>query len=97
MLYSSPSFAKYAEMKKTKDASGKEIIDPKASPQNFIAYIADIQKAGNKSGDITAILGSQAMFQGVNMQQAIKGFQDMGQVNAEWAKQDPQKVADAIR
>jgi hypothetical protein len=97
MLYSSPAFAKYAEMKKTKDASGKDIIDPKASSQDFMMYLTDLQKAGSKSGDIQSILGSQVMLQWVNMQQAIKGFQDMGQINMEWAKQDPQKVADAIR
>lgn len=31
MLYSSPTFAKYADMKKVKDMTGKEMIDPKAS------------------------------------------------------------------
>jgi hydroxymethylpyrimidine/phosphomethylpyrimidine kinase len=61
MLYSSPAFAKYAEMKKTKDASGKDIIDPKASSQDFMMYLTDLQKAGNKSGDLQSILGSQAM------------------------------------
>ncbi len=97
MLYSSPSFAKYTEMRRAKDPmTGKESIDPNASPANFITYLTDLQKAGNKSGDIATILGSQAMLQWVNMQQAIKGFQDKGQVEAEWVKQDPKKVAEAI-
>lgn len=94
MLYSSPTFAKYAEMKKTKDASGKDIIEPKASSQDFMIYLTDLQKAGNKSRDIQSILGSQNMLTWVNMQQAIKGFQDMGQIG-QWIEKNPQIVQNA--
>lgn len=59
MLYSSPSFQKYATDKKTADG----MISPNASSQDFITYLTDLQKAGNKSGDIATILGSQAMLQ----------------------------------
>ncbi|MBC7503920.1 TrbC/VirB2 family protein [Candidatus Gracilibacteria bacterium] len=92
MLYSSPSFQKYAEDKKTSDG----IVSPNATSQDFLKYISDLKKSGDKTTDITTLLESQSMLQGVNMQQAIKGFQDMGQVNAEWLRQDPQKVANAI-
>ncbi len=95
MLYSSPSFSKYAEMKKTKDASGKDIIDPKASTGNFIMYLNDLQKAGNKSGDIESILKSQSLLVGVNMPQAIAGFNDMGQIGA-WMEKNADKVKDAV-
>ncbi len=76
MLYSSPSFKEYANLKKTAD--GK--IDPKASTQDFMQYLKDLEKAGNKSGDIQTILQSGNILNGVNMPQAIKGFQDLGQV-----------------
>lgn len=90
MLYSSPSFKAYSELKKTKDTTtGKEVIDPKANSQDFITYLKDLKKAGNTSGDIETILGSQTMLSGVNMQQAIKGFQDMGQLG-EWARRNEQ-------
>lgn len=95
MLYSSPSFSKYAEMKKTKDASGKDIIDPKASTENFIMYLNDLPKAGNKSGDIESILKSQSLLVGVNMPQAIAGFNDMGQIGA-WMEKNADKVKAAV-
>jgi hypothetical protein len=81
ILYSSPSFEKYATDKKTAD--GK--ISPNASSQDFIEYVNAMKNAGNKNPDIVSILESRSMLSGVNMQQAIKGFQDMGQV-AEWKK-----------
>ncbi len=63
MLYSSPSFKAYSEVKKVKDANGKDVIDPKANAQDFIMYLRDLQKAGNTNADIQSILGSQAMLQ----------------------------------
>jgi hypothetical protein len=88
MLYSSPSFKAYAENKKTKDVAGKDIIDPKANAQDFMTYLRDLQKAGNKSRDIQSILWSGNFLQWVNMQQAIKWFQDMGQI-WEWMQKNP--------
>ena len=88
MLYSSPSFKTYSELKKTKDASGKEIIDPKASTQDFITYLSDLRNAGNKSGDIESILSSQQILAGVDMSRAIKGFQDLGQIST-WIQNNP--------
>jgi hypothetical protein len=87
MLYSSPSFKAYSELKKTKDATGKDMIDPKASPQDFLHYLRELEKGGNTSTDIQSILKSHGMLQGVNMQQAIRGFQDLGQVG-EWAERN---------
>lgn len=73
------------------------MIDPKASPQDFMNYLQDLQKTGKKDGDVEAILKSQTLIQGVNMQQAIKGFQDLGQVG-EWAQKNEKllKQVDAL-
>lgn len=89
MLYSSPAFKEYANMKKVKDASGNEIIDPKASSQDFVQYLQDLDKTGKKDPDIQTILQSKNMLAKVDMQKAIKGFQDMGQVGA-WIEKNPQ-------
>lgn len=96
MLYSSPSFAKYAEMKKTKDMSGKEIIDPKASTEDFMIYLSDIQKTGNKSGDIETLIASRAMLTGISMPQAIQGFKDMGQIGA-WMEKNVSVAAKVVQ
>lgn len=95
MLYSSPSFREYSELKRTKDASGKEIIDPKASINDFFQYLQDKNKAGEMSADIKSIVESRSVLTAagsVNMVQAIQGFKDLGQVG-EWMVQNPWVVA----
>ena len=94
ILYSSGTFKDYVNAKKTTDAKGAVLVDPKASTQDFIAYLNDLQKAGNKNPEIVSILESRSMLSGVNMQQAIKGFQDMGQVK-EWQEKN-QKVMQQV-
>jgi hypothetical protein len=95
MLYSSPSFKTYSALKKTRDANGKELIDPTASIKDFVTYLKDLQKAGDTSSDIQAILQSSSSLNWVNMQQAIRGFQDMGQIG-EWINRNPNDARDAL-
>ncbi|MFO0763424.1 MAG: hypothetical protein U0518_00940 [Candidatus Gracilibacteria bacterium] len=84
LLYSSPIFKKYAtELGVTKDAQGNIVgIDPKASSKTFLEHVADLKKAGQNSPDITSLLASAGMLESVNFNQAMKGFQDLGQVSA---------------
>ena len=45
MLYSSPAFKEYASLKKVTAADGKELIDPRASTQDFLQYVQDLEKS----------------------------------------------------
>ncbi len=44
LLYSSPIFKKYSDLKVTKDASGKVTIDPSVNAKDFLEYVNNRQK-----------------------------------------------------
>jgi hypothetical protein len=92
ILYSAPAFKKYAELKKTKDAQGRDMIDPKATSEDFLKYLKDLQNTDAKSPNIASILESQTMLRGMDMQAAIRGFQDLGQVG-EWMNNNSAALA----
>lgn len=91
MLYASPSFQDYAGLHKRKDASGRELIDPKASMSDFIQYLQDKKNAGEVSPDVMNISQSASMLQGVNMQEAIRNYRDIGLANT-WVENNPKVV-----
>lgn len=82
LLYSSPIFKKYAtELGVTKDAQGNIVgIDPKANSKTFLEHVAELKKTGQNSPDITSLLASASMLESVDFKQAMKGFQDLGQI-----------------
>jgi hypothetical protein len=89
LLYSSPAFKRYAtELGITKDSQGNVTISPQANGKAFLAYVSDLKKAGSNSPDITSLLSSESMLESVNFNQAMKGFQDLGQVS-EFAEKNP--------
>lgn len=92
LLYGSQAFKSYSEQKVTKDAQWKLVIDPKATPQDFLEYVEKLKKAGQNSPDITSLLASASMLESVDFQQAIKWFQDLGQVSA-FAEKNPGMLA----
>jgi vacuolar-type H+-ATPase subunit E/Vma4 len=95
MLYSSPSFARYVELKKTKTSDGKTLIDPKATPEDFMTYVADRRRARDKNPDLETIEKSRSMVTRTNFQAAIAWYADMGQM-WEWVKKNPDIVKDAV-
>jgi hypothetical protein len=93
LLYSSPAFKKYAtELGITKDSQGNVTISPQANGKAFLAYVSELKKAGQNSPDITSLLASASMLESVDFQQAIKWFQDLGQVSA-FAEKNPGMLA----
>lgn len=93
LLYGSPIFKKYAtELGVTKDAQGNVIaISPQANGKAFLEHVAELRKKWN-SPDISSLLASANMLESVNFPQAIKGFQDLGQLEP-FYKKNPEILA----
>jgi hypothetical protein len=94
MLYSSPTFARYVALKKTPTPDGKILIDPKATPEDFMQYVTERQKAGDKSPDLKTLVDSKSMVTRTNFQAAIAWYQDMGQM-LQWVEKNPKEVKNA--
>ena len=86
LLYSSPIFKDYSELKMTKG-----MIDPSVNAKDFLEYVNNRQKTWENSPDIRSLIASASMLEWVNFTQAIKWFQDLGQISP-WLTQNPGTV-----